>query len=46
MDFIAAVAYTLIETARMNGVNPDPWLTWVFERMQDHNSKRIEDMMP
>ena len=42
----AAVAYTLIETARMNGVNPEAWLTWVLERLQDHNSKRIEKLMP
>ncbi len=42
----AAVAYTLIETARMNGVNPEAWLTWVLENLQDHNSKRIEDLMP
>ena len=42
----AAVAYTLIETARMNGVNPEAWLTWVLERLQDHKNSRIEDLMP
>jgi transposase len=42
----AAVAYTLIETARMNGVNPEAWLTWVLERLQDHKTSRIEDLMP
>lgn len=42
----AAVAYTLVETARMNQVNPQAWLSWVLERLQDHNSKRIEDLMP
>jgi hypothetical protein len=39
------VAYTLIETARMNGVNPEAWLTWVLERLQDHKTSRIEDLM-
>ncbi len=42
----AAVAYTLIETARMNGVNPEAWLTWVLERLQDHKTTRIDDLMP
>jgi transposase len=42
----AAVAYTLIETARMNGVNPEAWLTWVLERLQDHKITRIDDLMP
>lgn len=42
----AAVGYTLIETARMNGVNPEAWLTWVLERIQDHKTNRIEDLMP
>ena len=41
-----AVAYTLIETARMNGVNPQAWLTWVLERIQDHKATRIQDLMP
>lgn len=42
----AAIAYTLIETARMNGINPEEWLTWVLDRVQDHKAKRIEDLMP
>lgn len=28
----AAIAYTLIETAKMNNVNPEAWLAWVLER--------------
>ena len=32
----AAIAYTLIETAKMNGVDPEAWLTWVLERLPDH----------
>ena len=42
----AAIAYTLIETAKMNNVNPEAWLAWVLERIQDHPAKRIYDLLP
>ena len=42
----AAVAYTLIETARMNAANPEAWLTWVLQRLQDHKTNRIEELTP
>jgi hypothetical protein len=42
----AAIAYTLIETARMNDVNPEAWLTWVLERIADHKINRIDDLAP
>lgn len=42
----AAIAYTLIETAKMNNVNPEAWLAWVLERIQDHPANRINDLMP
>lgn len=42
----AAIAYTLIETAKMNNVNPEAWLAWVLERIQDHPVNRIGDLMP
>ena len=42
----AAIAYTLIETAKMNSVNPEAWLAWVLERIQDHPAKRIHDLLP
>ncbi len=32
----AAIAYALIETAKMNNVDPEAWLTWVLERIADH----------
>ena len=41
-----AIAYTLIETAKMNKVNPKAWLAWVLERIQDHPANRINDLMP
>lgn len=42
----AAIAYTLIETARMNGVNPEAWLTWFLERIADHKINRIDELAP
>ena len=41
-----AIAYTLIETAKMNKVNPQAWLAWVLGRIQDHPANRINDLMP
>ena len=41
----AAIAYTLIETSKMNKVNPDAWLAWVLERIQDHPANRMNDLM-
>lgn len=42
----AAIAYTLIETARMNDVDPQAWMTWVLERLPDHKINAIEELMP
>ena len=42
----AAIAYTLIETAKMNDVDPEAWLTWVLQRLPDHKINRIDDLMP
>ncbi|MCP5085833.1 MAG: IS66 family transposase, partial [Rhodobacteraceae bacterium] len=37
-----AIAFTLIETAKLNGVDPQPWLTDVLSRIADHKSNRID----
>ena len=42
----AAIAYTLIETAKLNGVDPQAWLTDVLARIADHKITRIDDLMP
>ena len=42
----AAIAYTLIETAKMNNVDPEAWLTWVLERVADHKINRLDELMP
>ena len=41
-----AIAYTLIETAKMNEVNPEAWLAWVLERIQDHPVNHIAELRP
>jgi transposase len=45
-DKYVAMAYTLIETAKMNEVNPEAWLASVLERTQDHPANRMGDLMP
>jgi len=42
----AAIAYTLIETCKLNGVNPKAWLAWGLERIQDHSVSRIGELLP
>lgn len=42
----AAIAYTLIETARMNRVDPEAWLTWVLTHIADHKINRIDELAP
>jgi transposase len=42
----AAAIYTLIETAKLNGVDPQAWLADVLARIADHPAKRINDLLP
>ena len=42
----AAIAYTLIETAKLNGIDPQAWLTWVLGRIADQKITRLDDLMP
>ena len=42
----AAAIYTLIETAKLNDVDPLAWLADVLARLQDHPAKRIDDLLP
>ena len=42
----AAVMYTLIETAKLNGVDPRAWLADVLARIADHPASRIADLLP
>jgi len=42
----AAIAYTLIETAKLNDVDPQAWLTNVLSRIADHPINRVEELAP
>jgi len=42
----AAVMYTLIQTARLNGVDPQAWLADVLARISDHNIQRLDQLLP
>ncbi len=42
----AAAIYTLIATAKLNGVDPQAWLADVLARLPDHSAKRIHELLP
>src|SRR3954449_12036334 len=42
----AAAIYTLVETAKLNGVDPQAWLADVLARLPDHPAKRIDELLP
>ena len=42
----AAAIYTLIETAKLNGVDPRAWLADVLGRIADHPANRIAELLP
>jgi transposase len=41
-----AIAFTLIQTAKLNGVDPQVWLAWVLDRIADHKINRIDELLP
>jgi len=45
-DRRAAAIYTLIETAKLNGTDPQAWLDDVLARLQDHPARRIAELLP
>ena len=42
----AAAVYSLIETCKMNDVDPQAWLAWVLAKLPDHPAKRIDELLP
>jgi hypothetical protein len=42
----AAIAYTLIQTAKLNRVDPQAWLTDVLKRIADHKITRLDELTP
>ena len=42
----AAIAYTLIETAKLNAVDPHAWLAHTLARIPDYKITKVEDLLP
>lgn len=42
----AAVMYTLIQTARLNDVDPHAWLADVLARINDHSTQTLDQLLP
>jgi transposase len=42
----AAAIYSLIQTAKLNGVDPQAWLADVIGRINAHPAKRIAEPLP
>ena len=42
----AAIAYTLIETAKLNSVDPHAWLAGTLAQIPDHKINRIDELLP
>jgi len=41
-----ARAMTIIETAKMNGINPQAYLADVLDRIHDHKINRLDELLP
>ena len=42
----AATIYTIIETAKLNGIDPEAYLRDIITRIADHPVKRIDELLP
>ena len=42
----AAIAYTLIETAKLNNVDPEAWLADILDRIPDYRINRVDELLP
>lgn len=42
----AAAFYSLVETAKLNGLDPEDYLRQVFERIAEHSINRIDELLP
>jgi transposase len=40
----AAIIHTLMETAKLNSVDPQAWLTDTLNRIADHKINRIDEL--
>jgi len=42
----AAIAYTLIETAKLNGVDPNAWLAYTLARIPNYKITKVDELLP
>jgi transposase len=42
----AAIIYSLLGTAKLNGINPQAYLTHVLTHIADHPVNRIDELLP
>ena len=42
----AALMYTLIQTARLNDIDPQAWLADVLARINDHPARELDQLLP
>ena len=42
----AAIAYTLIETAKLNSVDPHAWLADALARIPDYKITKVDELLP
>ena len=42
----AAIIYSLVETCKLNGIDPQRYLEYVIARIADHPINRIEELLP
>lgn len=42
----AAIAYTLVETAKLNGIDTQAWLADTLARLPDYKITKVDDLLP
>jgi len=42
----AAIIYSLVESCKLNRIDPQSYLQYVLERIADHPINRIEELLP